>query len=461
MPKFTITLYDPSDVSINRMVEYDTDDSTLIWADTRENVLPDVEQADLPDIDQVKIPIGKQPNIVKIQLGLECNYACDYCNQRFVPHGDSTNPQDVKAFVQNMDNWFNGGTDGMGEGAKFEFWGGEPLVYWKTLKPLAEMLHGRYPHAEKSIITNGSILDEEKAKWLVALNFSVAVSHDGPGQGTRGPDPLQEPEARKMILELYKRLAPKNRFTFNTMIHRMNASRAEIQEYFENLILQELGEEMLDYLVIGEGGFIDAYDEGGLEYSLQDDRQEIFYRQFALQEIRNKAPRRFTVIHSKVSDWINSIKFGLKSRVMGQKCGMDRSDTMAVDLNGNILTCQNVSAASTNPAGISHKIGHVNDIDAVDIKSSTHWSDREECPKCPVLHICRGACMFLSGPLWEASCNNAFSDAVVMMAVALEEVTGMIPKYIEGPQRQDRKDIFWWVGGDRQPTRKIIPIKAI
>lgn len=461
MPKFTITLYNPANPSEERLVEYDTDVSTLIWADTGENVLPEVVPADLPDVEQVKIPLGKQPNIVKIQLGLECNYSCEYCNQRFVPHGDSTNPQDVKPFVAGMDKWFNGGNDGMGEGAKFEFWGGEPLVYWKTLKPLAEQLHGRYPHAEKSIITNGSLLDEEKATWLNSLNFHVAVSHDGPGQHLRGPDPLEDPISRKMILELYKRLAPRNRFSFNVMIHRMNASRAECQEYFEKLILDELGEEMLDYLVIGEGGFIDAYDEGGLEYSLQDDRQEIFFRQLSLQELREKPPRRFSTIHSKVGDWVNSIKFGMPSKFMGQKCGMDRPDTMALDMNGNILTCQNVSSISTNPAGISHKIGHVDDIDAVDIKSATHWSDREECPKCPVLHICRGACMFLSGPLWEASCNNAFSDAVVMLAVSLEEMTQMIPKYIEGPQREDRKDIFWWVGGDRKATRKIIPIKAV
>jgi uncharacterized protein len=137
---------------------------------------------------------------------------------------------------------------------------------------------------------------------------------------------------------------------------------------------------------------------------------------------------------------------------------------MAVDLDGNVLTCQNVSSVSTNPAGISHKIGHVSDLDAIELKSATHWSDREECPNCPVLHICKGACMFLSGPLWEVSCDNAFSDNIVMLAVGLEQLTGMIPKFIDGPQREDRKDIFWWVKGDRPPdptSRRVIPIKAV
>jgi uncharacterized protein len=156
---------------------------------------------------------------------------------------------------------------------------------------------------------------------------------------------------------------------------------------------------------------------------------------------------------------------------MGQKCGMDKVNNIAVDLDGNVLTCQNVSANSVSPAGISHKIGHVSDLDAVTISTSFHWSDREECPNCPVLHICKGACMFLSGPLWEASCNNAFSDNLVMMCMGMEMLTGMIPKYIEGPQRADRKDIFWHVNGEppasekRMPSyfgkSKVIPIKAI
>jgi len=463
MAQFTITLYQPSDPDFERNVIYDTGDSTLIWEDTQEPVLQDIEVADQPDIDQVKIPMGKKPSTVKIQLGLECNFSCEYCNQRFVPHSESHNPNDVKPFVQNMDKWFDGGADGMGEGTKFEFWGGEPLVYWKTLRPLAELIKSRYPNTMMSMITNGSLLNEEICRWLDKMGFIISVSHDGPGQPTRGPDPLEDPESRKWILEMYKRNAPKGRFGFNTMIHAKNASRSEIQAWFEELIRKELGEEMLDWLVIGEGAFVDAYDEGGLANSLTVDRQAVIYRQFALREIKEQPPHRFEVIHRKVSDWISSIRFGLKSKGMGQKCGMDRQDTMAVDLSGNVLTCQNVSSVSVNPAGVSHKIGNVRDLDAVEINSSTHWSDREECPNCPVLHICRGACMFLSGPLWEASCENAFSDNVVMLATALESVTGMLPRYIEGPQREDRKDIFWWVNGDKpaKPFKRIIPILPI
>lgn len=468
MPKFDITVFNPVNME-ERVLEYDNELSTLIWKASGETVLTDFDIADQPDIGQVKIPLGKKPNTIKIQLGLECNFSCDYCNQRFVPHAPTHNQQDIQPFVDNMSNWFNGGFDGLGEGARFEFWGGEPLVYWKTLKPLAEAIHAKYPHAGLVMITNGSILTEEMTRWIMAMNFSIGLSHDGPGQHVRGPDPLQDPQSKEMILKLYEMLAPRNKFTFNVMINRQNISRAECQEFFEKLIGEELGEDMLDFLVIGEGTFIDAYDEGGLFNSLDGIKQEILYRGYAYKELRENPPKRFSIIHKKVTEFINSIRFGLLSRGMGQKCGMDAPDSIAVDLDGNVLTCQNVSINAVNPAGKSHKIGHVDDLDSVVIDTATHWSDREECPNCPVLHICRGACMFLSGPLWEASCNNAYSDNVVMFAAAIEQMTGMIPRYIEGPLREERKDIFWWVYGEPENPRpmknwadkKVIPIKAV
>ena len=46
------------------------------------------------------------------------------------------------------------------------------------------------------------------------------------------------------------------------------------------------------------------------------------------------------------------------------------------------------------------------------------------------------------GPLWTTSCDNAFSDAVPVFVAGIEFLTGLIPVYIDGPQREDRKDIL-------------------
>lgn len=465
MARFEITAHHPVKNDTRKII-YDSSVSTLKWENGSDVVDFPKSLAIKKPKSQIKIQNGKRDlSTIKIQLGLSCNFECDYCNQRFVPHADSTNPDDVTPFVENMPTWYKGGSDGLGSGTKFEFWGGEPLVYWKTMKPLAELLRKKYPNSEFGVITNGSLLDTEKNQWLEDLKFSVSVSHDGPGQFVRGPDPLQDPASKAGIIDLYKRLAPQKRFSFNSMINSKNISRVDIEAFFVKFVGNEIGPQYLNLLMIGEGTFVDAYDEGGMANSLLDEEEDIKFRNISLNDLRSGNALKFGTIHEKVNGFIASLERTFLLESLTQKCGMDKPENIAIDLNGNVLTCQNVSAASTNPAGVSHHIGHVSNLEAVDLKTSTHWSDRDECPKCPVVHICKGACMFLSGELWEASCNNAFSDNITVLTVAIEILTqGYILGHIEGPLRQDRKDVYWWMNGKPEKTRKakkIIPIVAI
>ena len=141
--------------------------------------------------------------VLKIQLGLSCNYECSYCNQRFVPHADETTKDDVQPFLDSMDSWIKS------DEFKVEFWGGEPFVYWKTLKPLAEGIKAKYPKATFGIVTNGTLLDKEKNEWLENLGFGVGISHDGPGYHIRGLDPFDNKEQLDMIQDLWQRLFPK------------------------------------------------------------------------------------------------------------------------------------------------------------------------------------------------------------------------------------------------------------
>ena len=50
--------------------------------------------------------------------------------------------------------------------------------------------------------------------------------------------------------------------------------------------------------------------------------------------------------------------------------------------------------------------------------------------------------MFLEEALWDASCDNAYSDALPIFVAVIEFLTGLIPMHIDGELRLDRKDIF-------------------
>ena len=389
----------------------------------------------------------RAPAVLKIQMGLSCNYECEYCSQRFVPRAAEGNPAKVESFLAMLALIDTSALE------RIEYWGGEPFVYWKTLKPLAEKLRERYPRVNFLIITNGSLLDPVKNEWLDRMGFTVAISHDGPGQCARGPDPLDDEKSRAGIMDLYKRLRPQNRISINAMIHAKNPSRAKVIEWMR----ERFGEDVL----IGEGSFIDPYDEGGVSMSFDDAHDHLVFRRLALQELAaDMRMGQMTLNQQRIIDLIDSIANARPAHVLGQKCSMDRADHLAVDMDGAVLTCQNVSRAAKAPNGHTHHIGHMAMLDQARMKTSTHWSQRAECPKCPVLQSCKGSCMFLDGPLFETGCNNAFSYHLPYLAVVIQYLTGCSVRYIEGPQRADRKDVLGIVMG-LPAKKKVIPIKAL
>jgi uncharacterized protein len=409
----------------------------------------------VPFSKDVPLKKSRAVKLVKIQMGLSCNYACDYCSQKFVERPKETNPKDIENFME----LFNELDFDEQRGLKVEFWGGEPFVYWKTFKPLAEAIAEKFSEWKQppkfSVITNGSLLTEDICAWLYAMGFSVAISHDGPGQYVRGPDPFDDPETKKTVLEFYEVMSKERRMSFNSMLNAKNTSRKLIHDWFVNFTQDPM-------VPLGEGGFVDAYDEDGLASSLQTKRDMFEFRRKAFADIfANDGYIGFGGIIQKIDGFTNSVLTHKHADYLGQKCGMDEEDTISFDLRGNVITCQNVSATETSKNGESHLGGNLSDFDNISINTATHWRNREECSKCPVLHICQGACMFLEGEYWKASCNNAYSDAVPLFALSLEKITGYIPYLIKNTELPlERQDIWGtlYEHVEDPPKRRIIPI---
>jgi uncharacterized protein len=289
------------------------------------------------------------------------------------------------------------------------------------------------------------------------MGFSVSISHDGPGQFVRGPDPFDDPKQKKIILDFYKIMKPLGRISFNPMLHAKNQSRKKIHDWFVNL----LGDENVSH---GEGGIVDAYDEDGIANSLLTKQAHFEYRQLAFNDLyTTNGNINFVQISNKIKYFATSVLRHQESQFLNQKCGMDDEEVIAIDMRGNVMTCQNVSAIETGPNGEVHFGGTIENIEEVSIKTSTHWSNREECSKCPVLHICKGACMFLDGKFWEISCANAYSDNIPLFALAFQNMTGYIPTYIDNEELPaERRDIWGTVlQHEEVKQKKIIPIKAI
>jgi uncharacterized protein len=360
--------------------------------------------------------------VLKIQMGLKCNYACTYCNQASQPHEIQGDLTDVQTFLRKLPSWFDGGRDGEGTGVRIEFWGGEPFVYWKMLRVLAGALRSAYPKARFNIITNGALIDDEKIEFLDSLGFGVGISHDGPAMRYRGPDPLDDPRQRAAIRRLYDRLRPQGRIGFNCVLHKHNMSLAAVRGHIAERLEVPVGE-----IPLTTEEILLPYDQGGVALSPMDDGEHRAYLDAVFWEAVRGQSMQVSTMRGKIEGVFQSLAQGRPALSLGQKCGMDQPDDLAVDLKGNVLTCQNTSAATR------HRIGSIEAFEDIRLTTAHHWSTRDECGTCPVLQLCQGACLFLEDDLWRQACDNSFTHNLAVLASALYWLTRLVVLEIEGP----------------------------
>jgi uncharacterized protein len=372
---------------------------------------------------------SRKPTTLKITMGLKCNYACSYCNQAHQPHDPVGGPEDAEELIAKMKSNFSFGTY---DKFRLEFWGGEPLVYWKTLKPLAEKVRKVYPNAQFMMVTNGSLLDRDKVDWFNRMGFSIGMSHDGPLHAqNRGPDPLDEPKAKDAVVYALKTMG-QTRFTFNCVLTRENVSISAVRDFIlDKLNRKDFGYEYTEVsqmeLQVTTEELMLPYDDSGMAHSLHttDEKKEILHSLF-WETIQSKNQFSWT-INQKIQSFFESLVYQRPAEVIGQKCGMDKEDNLAIDMKGNVTTCQNTSSLT------KHNLGNIEDMDNVRLTNSYHWSTRAECPSCPVVQLCQGACLFLEDQYWTQACENLFYYNLGMLASSLFILTdGLILTEIHG-----------------------------
>src|SRR5438132_3970826 len=295
------------------------------------------------------------PATLKIQLGLRCNYSCSYCNQASHVGSEAvTKTSETDVFLAGLGRWLTGAPK------RIEFWGGEPFLYFAKLKRLVPDLHARFPEAELIIVTNGSLIDEEIIDFIEHYDISIAVSHDGPGQHLRGPDPFEDPERAKWLRELWRRRGPRGRMSFNAVFTPANRNVGKTYEWFAD----KIGDP--DVALSTEGAVV-AYDPETMRGSGKFTSEQ--YRELHDSMVRafeSGVAQRFNNVQRSAGDFIESLFSRRPSSALGQKCGMDREDELAVDLAGNVMTCQNTGAKG------KHGIGSVSDFDAIRLDTAWH-----------------------------------------------------------------------------------------
>jgi len=363
---------------------------------------------------------SREVRTLKIQLGLRCNYACSYCSQASsVQEASVTRTADAHAFLAGLAGWLQG-TPG-----RIEFWGGEPLLYFAKLEVLVPDLRWRFPAAQLFLCTNGSLLDEEVLAFIARWDLRVAISHDGPGQHLRGADPLDAPRTAHWLRELVRRRGgDQGRVAVNVVLTGANADIAETASWLR----ARFGDPQLP---LETEGVVSTYDDQAVTGSGRWSEADYARLHASVVEgFVSGVALEYASIREKAADFIAALRTRRPAAAVGQKCAMDDPQRLAVDLQGNVMTCQNTGARGR------HRLGHVAAMDDVRLDTATHWSLRECCWHCPVVQLCKGGCMYLQDEHFAQSCENEYRYNVAILAGILRKLTGLRLEEITGDIRR-------------------------
>lgn len=119
--------------------------------------------------------LNRTVKTIFIVLGKGCNFNCRYCMQNETKKAGIVYPteinEDIYEFIEEIANNQN-------EPVFVHFYGGEPLLYKDKLQTIAKRLYGK-KNIRFSVITNGSLINEDMVKFLNDYSFLVNISWDG------------------------------------------------------------------------------------------------------------------------------------------------------------------------------------------------------------------------------------------------------------------------------------------
>jgi uncharacterized protein len=127
-----------------------------------------------------KLFLNAGPNLHIVVVTLRCNETCVYCHASRADMKDTHTDMTEAIAEQTIEKIFAT----TNESITLEFQGGEPLVNFPVVKRIIEMAREKNKVANKrlefTMVSNLSLMDEEKLAYLVENKVQICTSIDGP-----------------------------------------------------------------------------------------------------------------------------------------------------------------------------------------------------------------------------------------------------------------------------------------
>jgi uncharacterized protein len=316
---------------------------------------------------------------LRILMGDRCNFSCAFCSHAISKGGidESKQTEYVQKLFETIDELNI-------DLKKVSLWGGEPFLYFNTMKTLINGFIERYPNIEFDTVTNGSLLTEEKIKFLGSIRnkFLITISHDGIKQSYR--DEVKESTVVESLKEIskYSNLG----VSFNIVIGSDNYKIKENYDFFQELA-NKAG---LDHVHVSTEMFKDykgEYKYTDVRAELKKDLKSFYNHRMIFLSLYNDIKDKFETLLS--ADSVSISKYN---------CYIEYDDIIDID-----LSTQKIRNCMTFDSKQSLSLKEYTSFKADEGKGD---SSSDKCSTCSVKFLCRGSCPYMTEEaLLEFNCS--------------------------------------------------------
>lgn len=274
-----------------------------------------------------------------LSITQQCNLRCGYC---YIGKKPAVMTPDTAR--QAVDFIFRHAPPG--ETIDLGFFGGEPLLEFPLLQTITQMFreHPSFEHVpvEFTVVTNGTLYNDEMAEFFTRENFGFGISCDGPPEVQDAFRVFPDGGGSSAVVETTIRRAmdtlPKGAVMVNAVYHPRTFSRLpEVVDYFSSLGVRQI------YLT----------PDYSAQWTQEDAEKlpEIYgaVAQLYIDFYRSGNPHYISLIDGKIAIILR------EGYQPGERCKMGRGE-FAFAASGNIYPCERLIGSDD---GDKHCIGHV------------------------------------------------------------------------------------------------------
>lgn len=329
------------------------------------------------------------PNVEKIPLQTlvfhlinECNLSCTYCYAGGGNYGKPMKLMSIETAEKAIDFLIQ--QSGDEPRISVVLFGGEPTMNWPLIKRIVEYGRKMSDKVQKTIdfsmTTNGTLLNDERIKFLTENHVGVTVSMDGPKEwqdqfrifnNGAGSYDIVLKNAKKLI-----EMRPKKPVAVRVTVNKGFPSVKDLFYHFLDIGFHEVG-----------FAPVSAADEAFVLNSPELWRLLDDFEQLAEDYVQAANNNRYLGF-SNLSNILVELHFGINK---GYACGAGIG-FMAVSPSGELFLCHRFNEQK------EYKIGDIyqgiNRNFQAELLSSLHVDNKTTCSSCALKHTCSGGCYY-------------------------------------------------------------------